>query len=78
MSNKGYAIGFDETLKYIEALLPSQEAISDFIPYLCLNLRIIIQFFCITPNSDIVNLFKSNRLHSWQTALPIWKNPVLI
>ena len=36
--------------------------VADSVPKLCLQCGVFIQLFCVAPNSDIVNLFKRDRL----------------
>ena len=81
VSNKGYAIGFDETLKYIEALLPSQESINGalrekILAYPAIALResvanaLIHQDFSVIGMGVIVEIF-SNRIEITNPGIPL-------
>lgn len=81
VSNKGYAIGFDETLKYIEALLPSQEPIMGALrekvsSYPTIALReavanaLIHQDFSVTGTGVVVEIF-SNRIEITNPGIPL-------
>ena len=72
VGNKGYAIGFDGLLKYIEALLPTREVIKGAVretisPYPSIALReaianaLIHQDFSITGTGIVIEIF-SNRI----------------
>ena len=81
VGNKGYALGFDELLKYIEALLPTQEVIigakrETISPYPAIALReaianaLIHQDFSITGTSVVIELF-SNRIEITNPGIPL-------
>lgn len=81
VSNKGYAIGFDETLKYIEALLPSQESIIGALrekvsEYPAIALReavanaLIHQDFSVTGTGVVIEIF-SNRIEITNPGIPL-------
>lgn len=81
VSNKGYVIGFDETLKYIEALLPSREPISGALrekvsAYPAIALReavanaLIHQDFSVTGTGVVVEIF-SNRIEITNPGIPL-------
>ena len=79
--NKGYAIGFEGLLKYIEALLPSQEIIEGAIreqrlPYPIIALReaianaLIHQDFSITGTGVVVEIFDT-RVEITNPGIPL-------
>ena len=79
--NKGYAVGFDELLKYIEALLPTQEVIKGAIretisPYPSIALReaianaLIHQDFSITGTGVVIEIF-CNRIEITNPGIPL-------
>lgn len=81
VSNKGYAIGFDEILKYIEVLLPSQESITGALrekvsAYPAIALReavanaLIHQDFSVTGTGVVVEIF-SNRIEITNPGIPL-------
>lgn len=81
VENKGYAIGFVSVLKYIEALLPSQEIINGGLrekqlSYPSIALREIIanalihQDFSITGTGVVVEIF-ANRIEITNPGLPL-------
>lgn len=81
VNNKGYAIGFDETLKYIEALLPSQEPVMGALrekvsAYPAIALReavanaLIHQDFSVTGTGVVVEIF-SNRIEITNPGIPL-------
>lgn len=81
IGNKGYAVGFDGLLKYIEALLPSQERIDGAIrkkvlAYPMIALReaianaLIHQDFSITGTGVVVEIFE-NRIEITNPGIPL-------
>ena len=81
IGNKGYAVGFDGLLKYIEALLPSQEIIDGAIrkkvlAYPMIALReavanaLIHQDFSITGTGVVVEIFE-NRIEITNPGIPL-------
>ena len=81
IGQKGYAVGFEGLLKYIEALLPSQEVIKDALrekicPYPMIALREIIanalihQDFAISGTSVVIEIFK-NRIEITNPGTPL-------
>lgn len=81
VGNKGYAIGFDGLLKYIEALLPAQEVIEgavrkQLLAYPMIALReavanaLIHQDFSITGTGVVVEIF-SNRIEITNPGVPL-------
>ena len=81
IGNKGYAVGFDGLLKYIEALLPAQEMISGAIrskvlAYPIVALReaianaLIHQDFSITGTGVVVEIFES-RIEITNPGIPL-------
>lgn len=81
VSNKGYALGFDGLLKYIEALLPTQEVIvgakrETITPYPTIALReaianaLIHQDFSITGTGVVIEIF-SNRIEITNPGIPL-------
>ena len=81
VGGKGYVVGFEGLLKYIEALLPSKEEITDSIrktisPYPPLALReavanaLIHQDFSITGTGPVIELFAS-RLEITNPGTPL-------
>ena len=81
VENKGYAIGFDGLLKYIEALLPTQEVINGAMretisPYPLIALReaianaLIHQDFSITGTGVVIEIF-SNRIEITNPGIPL-------
>ena len=81
VGTKGYAVGFDGLLKYIEALLPSQEVIVGAVrekksayPHLALREAIanalIHQDFSITGTGVVIELFK-NRIEITNPGVPL-------
>lgn len=81
IGNKGYAVGFDGLLKYIEALLPSQEIIEGAIrkrilAYPTIALReaianaLIHQDFSIAGTGVVVEIFE-NRIEITNPGIPL-------
>lgn len=81
VGNKGYAVGFDGLLKYIEALLPSQEIIDGAIrkkalAYPSIALReaianaLIHQDFSITGTGVVIEIFE-NRIEITNPGIPL-------
>lgn len=81
VGNKGYAIGFDGLLKYIEALLPTQEVIKGakretVSPYPPIALReaianaLIHQDFSITGTGVVIEIF-NNRIEITNPGIPL-------
>lgn len=81
VGNKGYAIGFDGLLKYIEALLPTREVIKGAMretisPYPLIALReaianaLIHQDFSITGTGIVIEIF-SNRIEITNPGIPL-------
>lgn len=81
VSNKGYAIGFKDLLKYIEALLPTQEVIKGAMretvsPYPTIALReaianaLIHQDFSIMGTGVTIEIF-SNRIEITNPGIPL-------
>lgn len=81
VGNKGYALGFDGLLKYIEALLPTQEIIEGakretISPYPLIALReaianaLIHQDFSITGTGVVIEIF-SNRIEITNSGIPL-------
>lgn len=81
VGNKGYAIGFDGLLKYIEALLPTREVIKGAVretisPYPSIALReaianaLIHQDFSITGTGIVIEIF-SNRIEITNPGIPL-------
>lgn len=81
VGNKGYAIGFDGLLKYIEALLPTHEVINGAMretitPYPPIALReaianaLIHQDFSITGTGVVIEIF-SNRIEITNPGIPL-------
>lgn len=81
VGNKGYAVGFDGLLKYIEALLPSREIIAGAIretqvQYPSIALReaianaIIHQDFSVTGTGVVVEIF-TNRIEITNPGTPL-------
>jgi len=81
VSNKGYVLGFDGLLKYIEALLPSKEVINGAIRYKELSypsiaLReaianaLIHQDFSITGTGVVIEIF-TNRIEITNPGIPL-------
>ncbi len=81
VSNKGYVTGFEETLKYIEALLPSQEPVKGALrekisAYPAIALReavanaLIHQDFSVTGTGVVVEIF-SNRIEITNPGIPL-------
>lgn len=81
VGNKGYAVGFDGLLKYIEALLPTQEVIigakrETMSPYPSIALReaianaLIHQDFSITGTGVVIEIF-SNRIEITNPGNPL-------
>lgn len=81
VSNKGYAIGFEEILKYMEALLPSQEPImgalrEKVLAYPTIAIReavanaLIHQDFSVTGTGVVVEIF-SNRIEITNPGIPL-------
>lgn len=81
VSNKGYAIGFKDLLKYIEALLPTQEVIKGAMretvsPYPIIALReaianaLIHQDFSIMGTGVTIEIF-SNRIEITNPGIPL-------
>lgn len=81
VGNKGYAIGFDGLLKYIEALLPTQEVIKGakretVSPYPPIALREVIanalihQDFSITGTGVVIEIF-NNRIEITNPGIPL-------
>lgn len=81
VSNKGYAIEFDGLLKYIEALLPTQEVIIGALretisPYPSIALReaianaLIHQDFSITGTGVVIEIF-DNRIEITNPGVPL-------
>lgn len=79
--DKGYAVGFDRLLKYVEALLPAHEVINGAIretisPYPSIALReaianaLIHQDFSITGTGVIIEIF-SNRIEITNPGVPL-------
>ena len=81
IGNKGYAVGFEGLLKYIEALLPSQEVIEGAVreqrlAYPMIALReaianaLIHQDFSITGTGVVVEIF-NNRIEITNPGIPL-------
>lgn len=81
VGSKGYALGFDGLLKYIEALLPTQEVIigakrETISPYPLIALReavanaLIHQDFSITGTGVVIEIF-SNRIEITNPGIPL-------
>ena len=81
VDDKGYVVGFSELLKYIEALLPSQEIITGALrerilcyPHIALRETIanalIHQDFSITGTGVVVEIF-SNRIEITNPGIPL-------
>lgn len=81
VGNKGYAVGLDGLLKYIEALLPSREVISGAIretqtlyPHIALREAIanaiIHQDFSVTGTGVVIEIFK-NRIEITNPGVPL-------
>lgn len=81
VGNKGYAIGFDGLLKYIEALLPSKEVIEGAIrrkqsTYPSIALReaianaLIHQDFSVTGTGVVIEVFR-NRIEITNPGIPL-------
>lgn len=81
VGKKGYAVGFDGLLKYIEALLPTQEVIKGAMretisPYPAIALReaianaLIHQDFSITGTGVVIEIF-SNRIEITNPGIPL-------
>ena len=81
VGNKGYAVGFQGLIKYIEALLPSQESISGALresktAYPILAIReavanaLIHQDFSISGTSPVVEIFE-NRIEITNSGTPL-------
>lgn len=81
VGNKGYAVGLDGLLKYIEALLPSKEVISGAIretqlvyPHIALREAIanaiIHQDFSVTGTGVVIEIFK-NRIEITNPGIPL-------
>lgn len=79
--DKGYALGFNESLKYMEALLPSQEPINGalrekILAYPVIAIREVIanalihQDFSITGTGVVVEIF-SNRIEITNSGIPL-------
>lgn len=81
VSNKGYAVGFDELLKYITALLPSQEVIEGavrkkILAYPAITLReavanaLIHQDFSMVGTGVVIEIF-GNRVEITNPGVPL-------
>ncbi len=81
VGNKGYAVGFDGLLKYIEALLPSKEVIEGAVrnrvsTYPSIALReaianaIIHQDFSVTGTGVVIEIF-TNRIEITNPGVPL-------
>lgn len=81
VGNKGYAVGFEGLMKYIEALIPTQELISDALrekktAYPILAIReavgnaLIHQDFSVTGTGPVIEIFKS-RIEITNPGIPL-------